>query len=233
MFKIRKSFDNDLENKYSRRFKKYGATAEGSYWISKARQELRFEIMIKEMLKLQNNLELSIGDIGCGYGALVNYIATKYNPKNIRYFGADISTDLIKYCTKNYDLRWAKFTVGSKPHSDVDVCLMSGTYNLAATHNALDWENHIFKNLTECWSKTQKMLIFNLQTSDTTHISSGKIFYANKKNILNRCNAQLNTAVCVEHIDLPFDTTFVIKKNNSRRTDLPSNGITQSAKFPT
>jgi len=212
LFKIRKSFDDELESKYSLRFKKYGATAEGSYWINKARQELRFEIMIKEILKLQNNLELSIGDIGCGYGALVDYIATKYNPRKIRYFGTDISTDLINFCTENYDQSWAEFTIGSKPHSDVDVCLMSGTYNLAATHNALDWENHIFKNLTECWFKTQKMLIFNLQTSDTTHISSGKIFYANKNNILNRCNALLNTAVCVEHIDLPFDTTFVIKK---------------------
>ena len=212
LFKIRKSFDEELEGKYNRRFKKYGATAEGSYWISKARQELRFAIMTKEIFKLQNNLELSICDIGCGYGALADYIATEYNPKKMRYFGTDISTDLIDHCTENCNLSWAKFTVGSKPHSDMDVCLMSGTYNLAATHNALDWENHIFKNLTECWSKTKKMLIFNLQTDYSTHISSGNIFYANKYSILNRCNTLIDTAVCVEHADLPFDTTFVIKK---------------------
>ena len=168
--------------------------------------------MLQEVIKLHNNLELSIGDIGCGYGALAQYISAKHLTKNMHYFGCDISEELINYCQKNYNLSWADFVVGSKPHSSVDICLISGTFNLTATKNLLAWENYIFKNLTECWFKTQKMLIFNLQTSDTTHISSGKIFYANKNNILNRCNALLNTAVCVEHIDLPFDTTFVIKK---------------------
>jgi len=212
LFNISKNFNLKLEKKFDTRFKKYGATPEGSYWISATRQNLRFEILLKEVLNLQNNLELSIGDIGCGYGALAEYISQKYSTKNIHYFGYDISKELIKYCHENYNLSWAKFSVGSKPHRYLDICLMSGTFNLTATKSLSDWEDHIFKNLTECWLSTEKALIFNLQTSDIAHISSGNIFYGEKKSIVSRCNYLFGPTFFVNHIDLPYDTTFVIQK---------------------
>jgi SAM-dependent methyltransferase len=214
LFKFNKTFDGELERKYNRRFKKYGATAEGSYWINTTRQNLRFEIMLQEVIKLHDNLELSIGDIGCGYGALAQYISTKHLTKNMHYFGCDISKELINYCHKNYNLSWADFVVGSKPHSSVDICLISGTFNLTATKNLLTWENYIFKNLTKCWLKTKKALIFNLQTSDVAHISDGNIFYGDRNSVARRCNILFGPTFFVDHIDLPYDTTFVVQKGN-------------------
>ena len=214
MFKIKKTFNDDLEMKYAKRFKKYGATAEGSYWINTTRQNLRFEIMLQELFKFHKNWEISIGDIGCGYGALVQYLSSKHLTKNLHYFGYDISKELINYCHNNYNLSWAEFDVGSKPLDSVDICLMSGTFNLTATKNLLAWEDHIFKNLTQCWFKTKKALIFNLQTSDIEHVSSGNIYYGDKASIVSRCHNLFGPTSFVDHPDLPFDTTFIIQKNN-------------------
>ena len=214
MFRNKRTFNDELQTAYAKQFKRYGATPEGSYWFSKTRQNLRFEIMIQEVIKLHGNLDLYIGDIGCGYGALAEYIAKMHYSKWIRYCGYDISKPLIDFCHKTYDYSWAEFVIGSKPLSAVDICMLSGTFNLAVTKNALDWENHIFNNLTKCWIYTKKTLIFNLQTSEISHISDGNIFYANKIKVLNRCKALFGPSFIVEHEKLPFDTTFIIPKNN-------------------
>ena len=213
MFKIRKSFDAKLEKKYAKQFKKYGATPEGSYWLGSNRQNLRFKILLQEIAKLQDHWELSLGDIGCGYGALAQYISDEYSSKDLRYYGYDISKDLINFCQKNYSLSGAKFNIGTKPHLEVDICLMSGTFNLTATKNLTEWEDYIFKILTDCWLKTKKALIFNLQTSNPAYISEGNIFYADKRSVSSRCSLLFGPTSLVHHTDLPHDTTFVVQRN--------------------
>ena len=213
MFKIRKSFDTKLEEKYSKQFIKYGATPEGSYWLDISRQNLRFKILLQEVAKLQDHWELSLGDIGCGYGALAQYISDECSSKNIQYYGYDISKELINFCKKNYRLTWAEFKVGTKPHLDVDICLISATFNLTATKNVTDWENYMFKTLTNCWLNTKTALIFNLQTSHTAHISKGNIFYGDKYSIASRCKLHFGPTSLVYHTDLPHDTTFVVERD--------------------
>lgn len=213
MFKIKKSFDDELEKKYAKQFKKYGATPEGSYWLDSNRQNLRFKILFQEIAKLQDHWKLSLGDVGCGYGALAQYISDEYSSKNLRYYGYDISKDLINFCQKNYSIRGAKFNIGTKPHLEVDICLISGTFNLTATKNLTEWEDYIFKILTDCWLKTKKALIFNLQTSNPAHISRGNIFYGDKHSVASRCSLLFGPTSLVHHTDLPHDTTFVVQRD--------------------
>ena len=212
MLKNKKNFDAELEKKYAKQFKKYGATPEGSYWLDSKRQNLRFKILFQEIAKLQGDWELSLGDIGCGYGALAQYISNEYPSKTLRYYGYDISKDLINFCQKNYSLSEAKFDIGTKPNLEVDVCLISGTFNLTATKNLTEWEDYIFKILTDCWLKTKKALMFNLQTSNPAHISRGNIFYGDKLSIASRCSLLFGPTSLVHHTDLPHDTTFVVQK---------------------
>ena len=213
MFKIRKNFDAELEKKYTKQFKKYGATPEGSYWLDSSRQNLRFKILFQEIAKLQNHWELSLGDIGCGYGALAQYIADKYSDKNLRYYGYDISKKLINFCQKNYSLSGSQFNIGTKPHLEIDICLISGTFNLTVTKNLTEWENYIFNILTDCWLKTKTALIFNLQTSNAAHISSGNIFYGDERSVASRCSLLFGPTSLVHHTDLPHDTTFVVHRD--------------------
>ena len=205
-------FDVSLAGKYEARFQKYGATPKGSYWINTTRQNLRFQILLQETTRLQKQGSFSIGDIGCGYGALAHYISRTPHAKSVSYYGYDISSTLISYCKHSSKFDWATFKKGSQPHMKLDFCVMSGTYNMAASQKVDEWEEYIFKNLSQCWLRTKKAIVFNLQIDDEARISSGNIFYGNKASILHRCNLNFGPTTSACHASLPQDTTFVIQR---------------------
>ena len=205
-------FDLNLRRIYDARFKKYGATPKGSYWISEARQNLRFQILLHEATKLLKQGYFSIGDIGCGYGALAHYISKTKYAESVRYYGYDISEALINHCRLPPHFHWATFEKGSHPHREMDFCLMSGTYNLSAAKHVDEWEDYIFRNLSVCWLKTKIAMIFNLQIDKEAHISSGNIFYGNKSSILQRCNLYFGPTHSVDNISLSHDTTLVVQR---------------------
>ena len=212
MENTKNKFDVSLAIKYEARFKKYGATPKGSYWINTTRQNLRFQILLQETTKLQKQGPFSIGDIGCGYGALAHYISKTPHAKSVSYYGYDISGTLISYCKHSSKLDWATFKKGSRPHMEMDFCVMSGTYNMSASQKVDEWEDYIFKNLSECWLRTKKAIVFNLQIDDEARISSENIFYGNKASILHRCNLNFGPTSSTGHASLPQDTTFVIHR---------------------
>ncbi len=205
-------FNADLQVKYNKRFKKYGANPEGSYWISAQRQNLRFDVIFEYVIKYRNKEGFSVGDIGCGYGALLPYIENNYCDEKINYSGYDISKELIDYCKRNYHQNWVKFFRGSRPIKNLDFCVISGAFNLSATKIYSEWEDHIFQTLSDCWQKTDIALVFNLQTSDTPHISKGSFFYGDKQVIANRCNSLFGNTSHLRISQLPYDTTFIIKR---------------------
>ena len=128
------------------------------------------------------------------------------------YYGYDISETLISYCKNYLEIERATFRKGSQPHMELDFCVMSGTYNMSASQKVDEWEDYIFKNLSECWLRTKKAIIFNLQIDGEARISSGNIFYGNKASILHRCNLNFGPTSSARHAGLPQDTTFVIHR---------------------
>ena len=212
MENTKNKFYVSLARKYDARFEKYGATPKGSYWINAARQNLRFQILLRETIRVQKQGSFSIGDIGCGYGALAHYINKTAHSKSVRYYGYDISETLISYCRRSSKLDWTTFKRGSQPHIKLDFCLMSGTYNMSASQKVDEWEDHIFENLSECWLKTKKAIVFNLQIDEQARISPERIFYGSKASILRRCNFNFGPTSSARHVSLPQDTTFVIHR---------------------
>ncbi len=69
-------YRNRLRRVYEQRFDIYGKTPAGSFWVDKCRQMARFDVIFSQIKK---NIcgEYSLADIGCGYGALVDYLLTK------------------------------------------------------------------------------------------------------------------------------------------------------------
>ena len=100
MLNTQQIFNANLQVKYNKRFKKYGANPKGSYWLSAQRQNLRFDIIFEQVIKYRNKDGFTVGDIGCGYGALLPYIENNYCDEKINYSGYDISKELIDYCRK-------------------------------------------------------------------------------------------------------------------------------------
>ena len=87
---------------------------------------------------------------------------------------------------------------------------MSGTYNLATTTNVSLWEQYLFSCLSECWSYTKTAMIFNLQTSKKSKISSQNIYYANASKVIDFCVSNLGPTRIVRDSSLENDATFTV-----------------------
>lgn len=207
-------FSSSLIQKYSTRFQEYGATPKGSFWVSKTRQELRFEIILREVKKISRGNPIEIADIGCGYGALANYLSLRNDINLLSYEGYDISPKLITECNKRISFGWARFQEGFKPRKTMPFSIMSGTYNLAATKDVFSWENYIFECLKKCWSKTSKAMVFNLQISKRAKISESNIYFAEKNKIIETCVALFGPTRVIFDKDLPNDATFSVINRN-------------------
>ena len=76
--------ETEINSQYSKRFEKFGPTAKGVFWASTARQEKRFDLILKEIQKIsRNHIFLEIADIGCGYGSFADYLNRNHNASRI------------------------------------------------------------------------------------------------------------------------------------------------------
>ena len=102
-------FSDRLRVKYGQQYERYGPTPKGSFWASKYRQELRFQIILNEINKVSANVVKNLADVGCGYGALATYIQSNNTFNNYRYEGYDICQDIIKFCRTDYSTKMHNF----------------------------------------------------------------------------------------------------------------------------
>ena len=207
------TFENKLSQIYWNRFEQFGSTPQGSFWATEARQTRRFEIILSETDKLSGAAGCSLADIGCGYGALVDYLLKRPASSVTSYIGYDISEQLIAACKHKFEKPWARFICSSAPDQEQDFSVMSGPFNLAATRDLVLWQNYVFDTLQGCWSHTKVAMIFNLQVASSARISpQSHIYYANSEQVLEHCVARFGPTKRLVHPDLPRDATFVVLK---------------------
>ena len=209
--KSRALLETEINSQYSKRFEKFGPTAKGVFWASTARQEKRFDLILEEIQKIsRNHIVLEIADIGCGYGSFVHYLNKHVNQTMFIYDGFDINPKFIEHCRSKFSEPNLKFVIGSRPSSKKDFITMSGTYNLSTTTNVSLWEQYLFSCLSECWSYTKTAMIFNLQTSKKSKISSQNIYYANASKVIDFCVSKLGPTRVVRDSSLENDATFTV-----------------------
>ena len=202
-----------LRRAYEERFEVYGQTPEGSFWINNDRQVTRFEVIFRQVEKLLKG-EYSVADIGCGYGAMVDYLLLnqKLDPK--LYYGYDICGKLVRFCNSRFSNLGLEFRVGEHPEESVDISVMSGTYNLAATNNVHHWEAYVAGRLKKVWEKTQTAMVFNLQASsvDKSFISRNRIYYASPTDVHSRLTDLFGPIKIIREERLPCDITVVVNR---------------------
>lgn len=181
--KLRALFINNQINKiYLKNYRKNGTTPKSMFWNSYFNQTKRFEELIDFLIVIEGTLKnISISDVGCGYGALYKYLKKSNRYENIVYSGIDINKKFIDDCKKLY--KNINFKVGSSPHEKVNYCLMSGTYNLTKVKDVKVWEQYIIDNILDCLYKVDCGIILNLQYSKKTTIENN-IFYCEPQRIV-------------------------------------------------
>src|SRR3974377_2009752 len=96
---------NRVRAYYSEAIVRHGPGPLGADWPSAASQYLRF----LQLLKICDfDRPFSLNDFGCGYGALLEYLALRHRGARIAYSGIDLSPSMVAAASK----RWTK-----RPHT--------------------------------------------------------------------------------------------------------------------
>ena len=196
---------------YDNRFLEFGPRPKASMWFSKKRQYERFEIIFDQVINLYKLKPISLSDVGCGYGAFLDYLSEKDVEVEWIYSGYDISFEVIKFCKSKFK-RNGSFYRASIPNYETDFVIMSGTFNFFPDDNFLKWETYFHNALKLMWPKVSRAMIFNLQVSDKSRITPEGIVYASPCEVKKFCVNNFGETRVIANPRLPKDQTFTVIK---------------------
>ena len=204
-----RSFNLLLTNIYNRNVKKFGYTPRGLFWNSRDSQFKRFKILARLIEENTNHEIPKIADIGCGYGDLLTYFKKKLKV-NFHYYGCDINKQFIELCKKKH--KNVNFFVSDSPVESCDFSIMNGTYNFAVYENLKLWERYVEYNLTKCFAKSNKGIIFSLQKAEFSEIVNS-IYYVNIELMEKKLINLFKNVRSFYYEDTPRDVYFVVLKS--------------------
>ena len=204
--------EHSLNRTYSDRLAIRGTTPSGVFWRNKSTQIARFEALLSVVKNIAPTPKPLIADIGCGYGAMLDFIEKTPRYKAFSYIGVDINRSMIAACKKRFPDQEQLFTVGKFSYSNVDFSLFSGTFNLCHTEDVNLWSDYIFTNLKKSWQRSRYGLALNLLCAPTSHVKN-HIFYADRHSFITRASKTFGPTYAVSTLHVSNDVTFVISRD--------------------
>ncbi|MDH5188374.1 MAG: class I SAM-dependent methyltransferase [Rhodospirillaceae bacterium] len=147
---------------YDHRLKECGPTAGGVFWKNQEGQALRYEILLQIIDGADLGGGISINDLGCGYGAFFEMLKDSPIMNTSKYFGYDISLEMIDAARiRNHDTR-AVFSHSPLATEIADYSFVSGTFNMFLGAKQNMWRDYVRSSIRLLWQNTKKGLAFNM-----------------------------------------------------------------------
>lgn len=115
---------------YERTLEKYGPISRGMDWPSDSDLQTRFKVMLNLAAKdLAEGKQISILDLGCGAGLLLEYLQKNNLDKTLNYYGIDISEKMIsaaklKFPNESFEVQ--DILQNPLKHQKYDYIIMNG-----------------------------------------------------------------------------------------------------------
>jgi SAM-dependent methyltransferase len=166
----------EVADYYSSKLAQYGETPQGVDWNGEESQTLRFSQLCKI---IGTSDHFSVNDLGCGYGALYDFLTHKYT--SFSYFGSDVSKSMIQAAENRYQGKInTRFELSSEPGQIADYSIASGIFNVRMNRPDDEWIIYL-ETILDILDRTSNIgFAFNCLTSysdpDKKH---GYLYYAN------------------------------------------------------
>jgi SAM-dependent methyltransferase len=205
---------SEVATYYSTKLLEHGNTPQGVDWNSTESQCLRFEQLTQILPKSQG---FSINDLGCGYGALLDYLTGRY--RNFHYAGYDVSQDMVKAArsmssTKDNPEINCAFHVASEPLEIADYGVASGIFNVQMKRSNLEWQSYIESTIDTLNRTSRFGFAFNCLTSysDASKMQN-HLYYANPCLWFDRCKQLYSRQVALLHDYGLYEFTILVRKS--------------------
>lgn len=153
---------------YTDKVRRHGATALGVDWDSGLGQRLRFVQLLKIVADWTE--PLSLHDVGCGYGALLDHLCDRHPGAPVRYLGSDVSAEMIRRARRRRRppglLHPPGFVVAGPEPPAADYSVASGIFNVRLDHPMDEWERHVAATLRALCAASRKGFAVNFMAPE-------------------------------------------------------------------
>ncbi|WP_454740521.1 class I SAM-dependent methyltransferase [Cupriavidus basilensis] len=210
---VEKTMINDLlspvASYYTEKIKEFGPQPRGVDWNGVDGQVLRFT-QLSRLLDVER--PFSLADIGCGYGALLDFLTERY--RDFQYIGLDIAEAMIEAAGKLHENKpQARFISGTEPPEVIDFAVASGIFNVRLSGSDEDWRSYILQTLERMHQFSTRGFAFNCLTSysDADRMRSD-LYYADPCEFFDLCKRKFSRNVALLHDYGLYEFTIIVRK---------------------
>jgi SAM-dependent methyltransferase len=196
---------------YSDKLSQHGETPQGVDWNGAESQTLRFEQLFKVITQGEN---FSLNDLGCGYGALYDYLAERF--KNFTYTGIDISQGMIDAAIERYkNVPRARFVLSGEPDALSDYSVASGIFNVRQGRSDGEWLAYVEETLDSLDRTSRSGFAFNCLTSySDADKMRDYLYYADPCALFDLCKKRYSRNVALLHDYNLYEFTILVRKTS-------------------
>lgn len=199
----------DVARYYTSKLEEHGTTARGVDWNGEASQTLRFD----QLLRIVDVAgRFSINDLGCGYGALLDYLDAR--GFEVDYTGIDVSNEMVRAGARRFAGRaGANFVCAADLNGEADYSVASGIFNVRLEWSDTEWEIYIQATLDALNAASRRGFSFNCLTSysDAPKMRD-ELYYVDPCALFDLCKRRYSKNVALLHDYGLYEFTILVRK---------------------
>lgn len=200
---------SEVAKYYTAKLAAHGETPRGVDWNGEEGQTQRF-VQLCEIIDKKNHF--SINDLGCGYGALYDFLSI--NNKDFSYVGVDISDSMIRAAEERYqDKPQARFILSGEPDQAADYGVASGIFNVRMGRAEDEWRSYLEATLDALYRTSRVGFAFNCLTSYSDEDKMRDyLYYADPCELFKLCKSRYSRNVALLHDYGLYEFTILVRK---------------------
>ena len=201
---------NEVARYYSGKLAEYGETPQGVDWNGKESQLVRFEQICK--IIVNPIIPFSVNDLGCGYGALLNFLQERY--PYLTYYGIDV-LDAMIHAAQSRHMAYAniRFINAAEPDTIADYSMASGIFNVRLERTDAEWHDYLRTTLDSLDQTSRLGFSFNCLTSYSDEDKRRDyLYYADPCQLFDLCKRRYSRQVALLHDYGLYEFTILVRK---------------------
>ena len=191
-------------------FLEHGTTPQGVGWNSVEAQLTRFDQVLK-VIQRRGDEVVSLNDIGCGYGALLDYLPD--HGHDLDYRGHDVSERTLAQAKSLHPEASARIFRPLETITPADYSVASGVFGLRFSHSEVHWNQYVVDTLELFNRMSVRGFAFNMLTAySDADKKRAELHYADPCAIFDLCKRKFSRNVALYHDYSLHDFTIVVRK---------------------
>lgn len=191
-------------------FLEHGTSPQGVGWNSVEAQLIRFDQVLKVVQRRSDEI-VSINDIGCGYGALLDHLLTRGH--NFNYRGYDVSERTLMQAKRLYPESIGQVFQSFLSLTPADYTVASGLFGLKFSYSVEQWSRYVADTLELFDVNSVRGFAFNMLTAYSDDDKKRReLYYADPCLIFDLCKQRFSKNVALYHDYSLYDFTIIVRK---------------------